>query len=140
LWDFDPVEIARPASGAYERLPLVQIDSVDPLIELQRRGLRLYGCIAGAKRTIYDIDLTGPAILAIGGEKRGLSGAVRALRARFPAPRRSPHLRDWSWHPVVARPLRWPLPTPPGPPPLPGSPSHRPHPGACGRCYRRAGP
>jgi 23S rRNA (guanosine2251-2'-O)-methyltransferase len=83
LWDFDPVEIARPASGAYERLPLVKIDAVDPLIDLQRRGLRLYGCIAGAKRTIYDIDLTGPSILAIGGEKRGLSGAVRSLCDHF---------------------------------------------------------
>jgi 23S rRNA (guanosine2251-2'-O)-methyltransferase len=83
LWDFDPVEIARPASGAYERLPLVQIDSVDPLIDLQRRGLRLYGCIAGAKRTLYDVNLTGPTILAIGGEKRGLSGAVRSLCDRF---------------------------------------------------------
>lgn len=83
LWDLDPVEIARPASGAYERLPLVQIDSVDPLVQLQRRGLRLYGCIAGAKRRIYDVDLTVGSILAIGGEKRGLSGAVRSLCNRF---------------------------------------------------------
>src|SRR5688572_31931003 len=75
LWDFDPVEIARPASGAYERLPLVQLDDVVPLQQLQRRGLRLYGCIAGVKRTVYDVDLAKPAILAIGGEKRGLSGA-----------------------------------------------------------------
>jgi 23S rRNA (guanosine2251-2'-O)-methyltransferase len=83
LWDFDAVEVARPASGAYERLPLVQIDTTDPLITLQRRGLRLYGCVAGAKRRIYDVDLTGPAILAIGGEKRGLSGAVRSICDRF---------------------------------------------------------
>jgi 23S rRNA (guanosine2251-2'-O)-methyltransferase len=83
LWDFDPVEIARPASGAYERLPLVQIDSIDPLVKLQRKGLKLYGCIAGAKRTIYDVDLAGPTILAMGGEKRGLSGAVRSICDRF---------------------------------------------------------
>jgi 23S rRNA (guanosine2251-2'-O)-methyltransferase len=83
LWDFDPVEVARPASGAYERLPLVQIDTVDPLAQLQRRGLKLFGCIAGAKRTIYDVNLAGPTILAIGGEKRGLSGAVRSLCNRF---------------------------------------------------------
>ena len=83
LWDFDAVEIARPASGAYERLPLVQIDSIDPLVLLQRKGLRLYGCIAGAKRKIYDVNLTGPAILAMGGEKRGLSGAVRSICNRF---------------------------------------------------------
>jgi len=83
LWDFDPVEVARPASGAYERIPLVQIESVDPLRDLQKRGIRLYGCIAGAKRTIYDRNLAKPVILAIGGEKRGLSGAVREVCDRF---------------------------------------------------------
>jgi 23S rRNA (guanosine2251-2'-O)-methyltransferase len=83
LWDFDAVEVARPASGAYERLPLVQIENIDPLLKLQARGIRLYGCIAGARRTIYDRDLTRPIILAIGGEKRGLSGAVRNICDRF---------------------------------------------------------
>jgi len=83
LWDFDAVEVARPASGAYERLPLAQIEDVGPLAQLQRRGLRLYGCIAGAKRTMYDVDLAGPAIIAIGGEKRGLSGAVRTICDRL---------------------------------------------------------
>src|SRR5256884_3992055 len=53
LWDFDTTEVARPASGAYERLPLVQIEDVTPLTQLQRRGLKLYGCVAGAKRTMY---------------------------------------------------------------------------------------
>jgi 23S rRNA (guanosine2251-2'-O)-methyltransferase len=83
LWDFDAVEVARPASGAYERLPLVQIDDVAVLERLRRRGLKLLGCIAGVKRTIYDVDLTGGTILAIGGEKRGLSGAVRAICDRL---------------------------------------------------------
>jgi 23S rRNA (guanosine2251-2'-O)-methyltransferase len=78
LWDFDPVEVARPASGAYERLPLVQIEDVDVLRQLQRRGVQLVGCLAGAKRSLYETDLTTPVLLAIGGEKRGLSGAVRA--------------------------------------------------------------
>jgi 23S rRNA (guanosine2251-2'-O)-methyltransferase len=79
LWDLDAVEIARPASGAYERLPLAQIEGVESLQKLQERGLRLLGCIAGARRTLYDTDLTGGVILAIGGEKRGLSGAVRSI-------------------------------------------------------------
>ena len=83
LWDFDAVEVARPASGAYERLPLVQVEDVDVLRQLQRRGLRVYGCVAGAKRTIYRADLARPAVLAIGGEKRGLSGAVRSICDRF---------------------------------------------------------
>src|SRR5215211_987547 len=28
LWDFDPTEVARPSSGAYERLPLVLFEDV----------------------------------------------------------------------------------------------------------------
>src|SRR5918993_537059 len=28
LWDLDAVEISRPASGAYERMPLVQVEDV----------------------------------------------------------------------------------------------------------------
>jgi 23S rRNA (guanosine2251-2'-O)-methyltransferase len=83
VWDFDPVEVARPASGAYERLPLVQIETTDPLQQLRAAGLRLYGCIAGARLTLYNSDLTVPAILAIGGEKRGLSGAVRSICDQF---------------------------------------------------------
>ena len=79
LWDFDAVEVARPASGAYERLPLAQIDDLEPLKQLQRRGLRLMGCLAGVRSTIFTSDFTGPCIIAIGGEKRGLSGAVRSI-------------------------------------------------------------
>lgn len=83
LWDFDPVEVSRPSSGAYERMPLVQIEDVTLIQRLQKLGLTLYGCIAGAKRTIYQVDLRRPCILAIGGEKRGLSGAVRAICDRL---------------------------------------------------------
>jgi 23S rRNA (guanosine2251-2'-O)-methyltransferase len=79
LWDFDSVEVARPSSGAYERMPLVLLDDVTPLKLLQKRGIQLVGCLSGAKRTIYDADLSKPALLAIGGEKRGLSSAVREL-------------------------------------------------------------
>jgi len=83
LWDFDPVEIARPASGAYERLPLVQFEDVELLRQLQKRGVSIYGCIAGVRQTIYDCDFIGPTLLAIGGEKRGLSAAVRNLCDQF---------------------------------------------------------
>jgi 23S rRNA (guanosine2251-2'-O)-methyltransferase len=79
LWDFDPVEVARPSSGAYESLPLVQIENTDLLKQLQARGFELLGCVAGARRTIYDVELSGAVVLAIGGEKRGLSGAVRDI-------------------------------------------------------------
>ena len=83
LWDFDATEVARPASGAYERLPLVQFESLDLLKELGRTGLQLVGCLARAKRTMHQIDMAAPTILAVGGEKRGLSGAVRGLCDAF---------------------------------------------------------
>lgn len=83
LWDFDAVEIARPASGAYERLPLVQVEGVELLEALRKRGLRLYGCLATAKRSMYERDLAQPCVIAVGGEKRGLSGAVRAICSGF---------------------------------------------------------
>jgi 23S rRNA (guanosine2251-2'-O)-methyltransferase len=83
LWDFDPIEIARPASGAYERMPLVQIEDVQPLQQLRQRGLNLLGCLAGVHSTIYQTDLSVGSIVAIGGEKRGLSGAVRNICDAF---------------------------------------------------------
>jgi 23S rRNA (guanosine2251-2'-O)-methyltransferase len=83
LWDLDPVEVARPSAGAYERLPLVQIDDIEPLRALQKRGVQLIGCLAGVSRTVWDMPLTGGVLLAIGGEKRGLSGAVRSICDQF---------------------------------------------------------
>lgn len=83
LWDLDPVEIARPASGAFERLPLVQVEGVEVLQRLQQKGLQLIGCLAGARRSLYETDLSSATVLAIGGEKRGLSGAVRSICDAF---------------------------------------------------------
>lgn len=83
VWDFDAVEVARPSSGAYERLPLVQVDDLRVVAKLQRAGLTLMGCRAGARKTLHDVDMSGPCILAIGGEKRGLSGALRGICDEF---------------------------------------------------------
>ena len=83
LWDFDSVEIARPSSGAYERMPLVQVEDVQFISELQQRGVRLIGCLANVRRTLYQANLREPTIIAIGGEKRGLSGAVRSICDAF---------------------------------------------------------
>jgi len=69
-WDFDGGDVSRASSGAFERLPVVIGDEVPA-------GLALIGCMAGAAKTIYDEDFTRPLVLAIGGEKRGLSAALR---------------------------------------------------------------
>ena len=83
LWDFDGTEVARPSSGAYERMPLVQFEGLDLLTALQRSGIRLVGCLARAKRTIHETDFTKPTVIAVGGEKRGLSGALRGVCDAF---------------------------------------------------------
>ncbi len=77
VWDFDETEVARSSSGAYERLPLVRFESVDVLMRLKRRGILVYGCLAGVRRSVFEEDLSCGVLLAVGGEKRGLSGAVR---------------------------------------------------------------
>lgn len=82
--DFDETELSRASSGAFERLPLVRIDrETDLLRELRRRGFELVACVAGSKRNVWDLDLRGPTVLCVGGEKRGLSGAVRDECTRF---------------------------------------------------------
>jgi 23S rRNA (guanosine2251-2'-O)-methyltransferase len=83
LWDLDATEIARPASGAYERLPLVQVSQIKELLPLKKLGIRFYGCLAKAKRTMHDVRMYKPTLIAIGGEKRGLSGAMRDICDRF---------------------------------------------------------
>lgn len=77
LWDLDATEIARPASGAYERLALVRVESVDVVRELRKAGVHVVGCLARARRSIRQVDLRRATLLAVGGEKRGLSGAMR---------------------------------------------------------------
>jgi 23S rRNA (guanosine2251-2'-O)-methyltransferase len=78
LWNFDETAVARASSGAYERLPLITFSEATEVKQLSRFKIKLWGCLATAKRTIYEIDLTEPVALAVGGEKRGLSGKLRA--------------------------------------------------------------
>lgn len=80
VWNFEGAAVSRASSGAFERLPLAQIENAEKeLLPLKRLGLKIWGAIAGAKRTMFDAKLATPALLAIGGERRGLSGAMREL-------------------------------------------------------------
>lgn len=118
LWDFDGAEVSRAASGAWDRLPIVPVERGEALLAtLRRRGLRLYGAIARARRVIDEVDLATPVVLAIGGEKRGLSRAVRERCDRFV---RIP-IRDARAPQGLAPSPRDPAP-PPGTTPPPGDP------------------
>ncbi len=77
LWNFDETTLSRTSSGAFERVPLVKFSDAHEIERLSKFDIQLWGCIAGVNRTIYEVDLTVPVALAVGGEKRGLSGKIR---------------------------------------------------------------
>jgi len=77
LWTFDETALSRTSSGAFERVPLLKFAEASDMRVLSKFQVALWGCIAGVKRTMYEIDLRQPIALAVGGEKRGLSGKLR---------------------------------------------------------------
>lgn len=78
VWDFDPVEVSRSASGAWDSLPLFRVERAAAEIDaLRKAGVHFWGCVPNARRSAWDADLKGKCCLAIGGEKRGLSAVVR---------------------------------------------------------------
>lgn len=79
LWDFDETQVSRASSGAFERMELVKFEGVELIRRLQKRGVKLWGCMASARRSLEAAPLSGPVAVAIGGEKRGLSGAIRKV-------------------------------------------------------------
>lgn len=84
LWDFDSSAVSRASSGAYERVPIALLDQPEKtLTKLKNLGMKIFGCIANARKTMYDVDLTRSLLLAIGGEKRGLSATVRSCCDAF---------------------------------------------------------
>jgi 23S rRNA (guanosine2251-2'-O)-methyltransferase len=83
-WDLDETDVMRASSGAFERLVIVRFDHEDGLVgRLKARGLGVWACVPNVMGTIYDADLAKPAVIAIGGEKRGLSGTLRAQCTGF---------------------------------------------------------
>ncbi len=78
VWDYDPVEVSRAASGAWDSLALFRVDrGAAELDALRKAGVLLWGCVPNSKRAAWDADLAGRTCLALGGEKRGLSAVVR---------------------------------------------------------------
>lgn len=84
LWDFKSPVISRASSGAFERLSLVVFENTDEMLRpLKIAGYFILGCLANASHSMYQVDLTRPVVIAIGGEKRGLSASVRNHCDRF---------------------------------------------------------
>jgi len=68
--------VARVAMGAAEEVPIIREGLQSALKICQRAGVRVVGADMGG-RPYYQVDLTGPLALVMGGESKGLSSAIR---------------------------------------------------------------
>jgi len=69
----------KTASGAAEALFLVEVTNlVRRLVWLKERGLRVIGAAVDARKRWIEADFTGPTVLVVGGEEKGLRALTRA--------------------------------------------------------------
>ena len=82
--------VRRASAGAVERVPLVEVTNLArALRELKDAGVWLTGLAGDAATSLYDVDLSGKAALAMGGEGDGLRRLTREAcdrLARIPMP------------------------------------------------------
>ena len=70
--------VRKVAAGAAETVPLVQVVNLArTLRDLKQRGVWLVGTSDDAPRTIYEVDLKGPAALVLGSEGEGMRRLTR---------------------------------------------------------------
>jgi 23S rRNA (guanosine2251-2'-O)-methyltransferase len=68
---------AKTSAGATEYVPVARVANlVQAIEELKKNGCWVYGAEAGGS-AMYDTALTGPIVLVVGGEGKGISRIVR---------------------------------------------------------------
>jgi 23S rRNA (guanosine2251-2'-O)-methyltransferase len=69
----------KTSAGAVEHLPIARVRNLaDWLGEAKEAGYWIWGADAEATQAPWDVDLTGPTILVLGGEGKGLRPRVSA--------------------------------------------------------------
>lgn len=80
--------VAKHSAGASQFIPVARVPNIAPVIEaLKENGLQVVGAAGEAETTIYEVDLTQPVAVVIGGEGTGLRPLVQKkcdLLARIP--------------------------------------------------------
>jgi 23S rRNA (guanosine2251-2'-O)-methyltransferase len=67
----------KASAGAVEHLQIAHVRNLaDWLAEAKQAGFWLWGADAGATRAPWDVDLTGPTVLVLGGEGKGIRPRV----------------------------------------------------------------
>ncbi|MCR3825477.1 23S rRNA (guanosine(2251)-2'-O)-methyltransferase RlmB [Pseudomonas aeruginosa] len=70
--------VRKAACGAAEVIPLVAVTNLARTLEkLQQRGLWVVGTAGEADKTLYQLDLTGPTVLVMGAEGKGMRRLTR---------------------------------------------------------------
>lgn len=70
--------VARAASGALEHLKVARVKNLArALTGLKKQNYWIYGFDPEAPKSYLDLDFTGPCVLVLGGEGRGLRRLVR---------------------------------------------------------------
>ena len=80
----------RASAGAVEHARLVQTNSLrDALEQLAAQGVQTIALDADAPRSLSEVDLTGPTLLVVGAEDKGVTRGIRracATTAHLPMP------------------------------------------------------
>jgi len=69
--------VCKASAGAVEHLPIARVRNLaDWLDDAKQAGFWIWGADADAKQAPWDVDLSGPTILVLGGEGKGLRPRV----------------------------------------------------------------
>lgn len=72
--------VERAAAGAAALIPLAAVTNLARTLEgLKQSGCWVVGAAGDAEASLHDADLTGPLVLVLGGEEKGLRARTRAL-------------------------------------------------------------
>jgi TrmH family RNA methyltransferase len=73
--------------GSTLRMPVLAADAVAAMNDARRRGCRILAAVPRGGRSLFDLDLTGPVALVVGGEGAGLPAElVSTADGRFTVP------------------------------------------------------
>lgn len=70
--------VRKVACGAAEVMPLVAVTNLSRTLEkLQKKGLWVVGTAGEAEQEVYEQDMTGPIVLVMGAEGKGMRRLTR---------------------------------------------------------------
>jgi 23S rRNA (guanosine2251-2'-O)-methyltransferase len=70
--------VSRASAGALEHVRLVQVTNLSATIRtLRGHGWWVYGMDRNAELSVFEVDLTGPLAMVIGGEEKGIRPLVK---------------------------------------------------------------